>query len=92
MPVRREWCSDHLRPPGQLHGGLMSPAMLRVGGILLILAPWPWLLADPRNPSHWLHVVSLTTAGIAAWILAARRQRRDAPDHQVSVPTSEPLG
>ena len=32
MPVRREWCSDHLRPPGQLHraAAVMREVTLRI--------------------------------------------------------------
>jgi hypothetical protein len=73
-------------------GGLMSPLLLRVGGMMLFVAPWFLLLAKPSDLWRWGHVVTMTSAGIACWILAARRERRDALEASVSVPTDKPIG
>jgi len=72
-------------------GGLFSPAVLRLGGALLLLAPWPWLIAHPSNPWHWWHCTTLTGGGVACWILAARRERTDAPDGSHSGSPARPL-
>jgi hypothetical protein len=71
-------------------GGLLSPNVLRVSGALLIVAPWLWVLAAPADLSRWWHAVTFTSAGVASWILAARRENRDAPSPVTPV-TQRPL-
>ena len=73
-------------------GGLLPPAILRLSGALLMVAPWFWVVAKPSDPWRWAHLVTLTSAGIACWMLAARRERRDHLDMTVSTPSGEPLG
>lgn len=73
-------------------GGLMSPALLRVGSTLLGLSGWFLLVLKPLDAWRWFHAVTGTTAGIAGWMLAARRERRDALDTTVSTPTNKPIG
>ena len=72
-------------------GGLFSPGMLRLCGTLMMVGPWLWVILDLTDYWRWGHLVSFTTAGIACWILAARRERRDAADPTISVPNNEPL-
>jgi hypothetical protein len=72
-------------------GGLMSPFALRVFGVLLIVSPWFVVVADRRHAWHWLHVLPMTGAGIACWILAARREKRDAPEESISPPAAKPI-
>jgi hypothetical protein len=73
-------------------GGLLPPAILRVSGALLMVAPWFWVVAEPSDLWRWSHLVTLTSAGIACWILAARRERRDQVDTIVSTPSAKPVG
>jgi len=76
-------------------GGLMSPLVLRVFGVLLIATPWLWVLAHRSQPWHWLHLLHLlplSAAGIACFLLAARRERRDALDASISTPGAGPIG
>ena len=64
-------------------GGLFSPAVLRMGGALMI-AVAVWSLAEaplsPLSPKAWADAVTLVIAGIACWVLAQRRTPRDVAE------------
>ena len=72
-------------------GGLLSPGVLRLGGVLTILVPVVLVIAAPTHAWAWVHLLSFTSAGIACFILAARRDRGNALDDRVSSPSSRPI-
>lgn len=59
-------------------GGLMSPLMLRLGGVLMFGLAVVLVATRSREPRTWPDTVTLVTAGAACWVLAQRREPHDA--------------
>jgi hypothetical protein len=69
-------------------GGLFSPLVLRISGAGMVALAIVVIAESPRNAQRWSDAVTVTTMGVACWVLAARRTPKDPAEPVADQPGS----